>query len=154
MIVFGSNSICRHIFAQTLGAGPAGAPGALLSAPSMSVMDLETVEVARSDRVAWISLNRPEALNAWTYQLGRELTVALDEAAADPEVRAIVLTGAGRAFSSGADLKSGRMLYGFVAAIKALGLRRDFTGAELNRSQRSHHVACRREDHCSRPIRD
>jgi 2-(1,2-epoxy-1,2-dihydrophenyl)acetyl-CoA isomerase len=73
----------------------------------MSVMNLETVEVTRADRVAWISLNRPEALNAWTYQLGRELTVAIDDAAADPDVRVIVLTGAGRAFSSGADLKAG-----------------------------------------------
>ncbi len=73
----------------------------------MSVMNLETVEVARTDRVAWISLNRPEALNAWTHQLGRELTMAIDDAVADPEVRVIVLTGAGRAFSSGADLKAG-----------------------------------------------
>ena len=52
-------------------------------------------------------LNRPEALNAWTRQLGEEMTQALDHVAADPEVRAIVLTGAGRAFSSGADLSAG-----------------------------------------------
>src|SRR5689334_3663229 len=73
----------------------------------MSVTNLDTVDVARSDRVAWISLNRPDALNAWTHQLGRELTAAIDEAAADPAVRVIVVTGAGRAFSSGADLKAG-----------------------------------------------
>src|SRR5436305_1222792 len=73
----------------------------------MSVANLETVEMVRADRVAWISLNRPEALNAWTRQLGRELLAAVDDAAADPEIRVIVLTGAGRAFSSGADLKSG-----------------------------------------------
>ena len=76
----------------------------------MSVLNLETVELTRSDGAAWISLNRPEALNAWTHQLGRELTTAIDEAAADTEVRVIVLTGAGRAFSSGADLKAGRMV--------------------------------------------
>jgi 2-(1,2-epoxy-1,2-dihydrophenyl)acetyl-CoA isomerase len=63
--------------------------------------------MVRADRVAWISFNRPEALNAWTHQLGRELLAAVDDAAADPEIRAIVLTGAGRAFSSGADLKAG-----------------------------------------------
>jgi 2-(1,2-epoxy-1,2-dihydrophenyl)acetyl-CoA isomerase len=76
----------------------------------MSVLNLETVELVRSDRVAWITLNRPDALNAWTQQLGHELIQALDEAAADPEVRAIVLTGAGRAFSSGADLKAGGLV--------------------------------------------
>jgi enoyl-CoA hydratase len=51
-----------------------------------------------------ITLNRPEALNAITPQLENELHLALDEAEADPEVRAIVLTGAGRAFSAGYDM--------------------------------------------------
>ena len=73
----------------------------------MSVLNLETVQLQRSGRIAWITLNRPEALNAWTRQLGEELIRALDEAAGDAEVRAIVITGAGRAFSSGADLKAG-----------------------------------------------
>jgi 2-(1,2-epoxy-1,2-dihydrophenyl)acetyl-CoA isomerase len=59
-----------------------------------------------TDRVAWLTLNRPAALNAWTPQLGRELGAALEHVADDPEVRAIVFTGAGRAFSSGADLKN------------------------------------------------
>lgn len=72
----------------------------------MSTLNLETVQLRRSDRVAWVSMDRPDALNAWTRQLGRELHQAIDEAAADPEVRAIVLTGTGRAFSSGADLKA------------------------------------------------
>jgi 2-(1,2-epoxy-1,2-dihydrophenyl)acetyl-CoA isomerase len=73
----------------------------------MSVLNLETIECRRSDGVAWLVLNRPDALNAWTTQLGRELAQALDDVAADPEVRAVVLTGAGRAFSSGADLREG-----------------------------------------------
>ncbi len=73
----------------------------------MSTLNLETVELERVGRVARIVLNRPDALNAWTKQLGREALAALDEAAGDPEVRAIVITGAGRAFSSGADLKAG-----------------------------------------------
>jgi 2-(1,2-epoxy-1,2-dihydrophenyl)acetyl-CoA isomerase len=76
----------------------------------MSVLNLETVELRHADGVAWIVLNRPDALNAWTRQLGEELILALDDAAADPGVRAIVLTGAGRAFSSGADLKADRGL--------------------------------------------
>jgi 2-(1,2-epoxy-1,2-dihydrophenyl)acetyl-CoA isomerase len=73
----------------------------------MSVLNLETVACHRADGVAWLTLNRPQALNAWTPQLGDELRQALEEAAADHEVRAIVLTGAGRAFSSGADLRAG-----------------------------------------------
>jgi len=76
----------------------------------MSALNLETVQLKRSDGVAWITLDRPDALNAWTRQLGRELIEAIDEAAGDPQVRAIVLTGAGRAFSSGADLKAGGKL--------------------------------------------
>jgi 2-(1,2-epoxy-1,2-dihydrophenyl)acetyl-CoA isomerase len=72
----------------------------------MSPLKLETVQLKRSERVAWIVMNRPQALNAWTRQLGREMIAVLDEVAADPQVRAIVLTGAGRAFSSGADLRA------------------------------------------------
>ena len=53
-----------------------------------------------------ITLNRPEALNAITRPMLKELHQALDEAEADPEIRAIVLTGAGRAFSSGFDQRS------------------------------------------------
>src|SRR6266511_1847795 len=50
-----------------------------------------------------ITLNRPEALNAITRPMLKELHNALDEAEADPQIRAVVLTGAGRAFSSGFD---------------------------------------------------
>jgi 2-(1,2-epoxy-1,2-dihydrophenyl)acetyl-CoA isomerase len=73
-------------------------------------LELETVELKVTDRVAWVTLNRPEALNAWVRQLGEDMLTALTHAAEEPEVRAIVFTGAGRAFSSGADLKSGREL--------------------------------------------
>jgi len=66
----------------------------------------ETVNLAVDpDGVATIELNRPQALNAWTQQFGLELRAALERAGADEAVRAVVLTGAGRAFSSGADLK-------------------------------------------------
>ncbi len=73
----------------------------------MSTLNLDTVQLRRSEGVAWVTMDRPDALNAWTRQLGRELHEAIDQAADDPEVRAIVLTGAGRAFSAGADLKEG-----------------------------------------------
>lgn len=69
--------------------------------------DLQTVELKIADSVAWVVLKRPDALNAWTPQLGEDLLHALERAADDSDVRAIVITGAGRAFSSGADLKTG-----------------------------------------------
>lgn len=54
--------------------------------------------------VLTISLNRPEALNAWTRVMEREVHEAMTEATADDSVRAIVLTGAGRGFCAGADM--------------------------------------------------
>jgi len=54
--------------------------------------------------VAVITLNRPERLNAWTGELGGEYWDHLDTAAGDPDVRAIVVTGAGRGFCAGADM--------------------------------------------------
>ena len=70
-------------------------------------MDLETVGVERRGAELRITLNRPEAMNAWNKQFGEDLRAAIEAAAADDAVRAVVITGAGRAFSSGADLKAG-----------------------------------------------
>jgi 2-(1,2-epoxy-1,2-dihydrophenyl)acetyl-CoA isomerase len=67
--------------------------------------DFETVSLRRDGAAVTIVLDRPQALNAWTRQLGADLLAALRDAAEDDEVRAVRLTGAGRAFSSGADLK-------------------------------------------------
>jgi 2-(1,2-epoxy-1,2-dihydrophenyl)acetyl-CoA isomerase len=54
-----------------------------------------------------ITLNRPDSLNAWTDEFGRDLKQIVTGDAADESVRAVLVTGAGRGFSSGADLKSG-----------------------------------------------
>ncbi|MEW2457270.1 enoyl-CoA hydratase/isomerase family protein [Streptomyces albus] len=54
--------------------------------------------------VAEVTLNRPDKLNAWTAAMRDRLVAALDEAGADPQCRAVVLTGAGRAFCAGQDL--------------------------------------------------
>ena len=67
----------------------------------------ETVNLERRNGVAWIELNRPDALNAWDTQLGNDLNAAVLAVAEDDDARAVVITGAGRAFSSGADLKGG-----------------------------------------------
>jgi 2-(1,2-epoxy-1,2-dihydrophenyl)acetyl-CoA isomerase len=65
----------------------------------------DTVNLYRHGAAAKVELNRPERMNAWDAQLARDLLAALTGAAEDPGVRAVMLTGAGRAFSSGADLK-------------------------------------------------
>ncbi|MDQ3729626.1 MAG: enoyl-CoA hydratase-related protein [Actinomycetota bacterium] len=70
--------------------------------------EFETVNLEREGGVARIELNRPDALNAWNLQLGLDLREALEAVATDDEVRAVLLTGAGRAFSSGADLAESR----------------------------------------------
>jgi 2-(1,2-epoxy-1,2-dihydrophenyl)acetyl-CoA isomerase len=67
--------------------------------------DLETVNVHRDGAAATIELNRPETLNAWNTQLGHDLLAAVTAVAEDDGVRAVVVTGAGRAFSAGADLR-------------------------------------------------
>lgn len=66
---------------------------------------LETVNMHLADGCATVELNRPEVLNAWNAQFGADLLAALKGAAEDDAVRAVIITGAGRAFSSGADLK-------------------------------------------------
>jgi 2-(1,2-epoxy-1,2-dihydrophenyl)acetyl-CoA isomerase len=68
---------------------------------------MSTVSTERRDAELRITLDRPDAMNAWDRALGDELRAAVEGAAADPEVRVVVLTGAGRGFSSGADLKAG-----------------------------------------------
>ncbi len=70
-------------------------------------MSYETVKWDQDGAVGRITLNRPETLNAWTEEFGRELSEVVNERAADPSVRAVLVTGAGRGFSSGADLKAG-----------------------------------------------
>lgn len=65
----------------------------------------QTVNVLRTDAAATIELNRPQALNAWNHQLGIDLLTALRTLDEDEHIRAVTITGVGRAFSSGADLK-------------------------------------------------
>ncbi|QEC49904.1 enoyl-CoA hydratase [Baekduia soli] len=67
--------------------------------------DWETITVHRRGHAATIELNRPASMNAWNRQFGLDLRAAVEEVAADDDVRAVCVTGAGRAFSSGADLR-------------------------------------------------
>jgi enoyl-CoA hydratase/carnithine racemase len=70
-------------------------------------MTFEQIEYSVSDHVLTITLNRPERLNAFTGTMAREIIEAFDAADADDDVRAIVVTGAGRGFCAGADLQGG-----------------------------------------------
>jgi 2-(1,2-epoxy-1,2-dihydrophenyl)acetyl-CoA isomerase len=67
----------------------------------------ENVIWEQSRGVGRLTLNRPDSLNAWTPQFGIELRTIIERDAADESVRAVLITGAGRGFSSGADLKAG-----------------------------------------------
>lgn len=68
-------------------------------------MEFQHIIVEKKDGIAKIVLNRPQVLNAMNLQMLSELVVALEEADRDEDVRVIVLTGAGRAFSAGRDMK-------------------------------------------------
>ncbi|GAA5040552.1 enoyl-CoA hydratase/carnithine racemase [Thermocatellispora tengchongensis] len=73
----------------------------------MSVPELETLLVADREQVRWITLNRPDRLNAISPAMLDELESVLTASADDPSVRVLVITGAGRAFCAGADLSPG-----------------------------------------------
>ncbi len=70
-------------------------------------MDFQQIEYAVADRIATITLNRPERMNAFTERMRDELIAAFDRADADDEVRVVIVTGHGRAFCAGADLAAG-----------------------------------------------
>jgi enoyl-CoA hydratase/carnithine racemase len=94
----------------------------------MSTPEQITTELAGG--VLTITLNRPERLNAWTAQMGQELRAAFDRSDADDEVRAVIVTGAGRGFCAGADLASGGDTFDARKREAVAGARRD-NGGEL-----------------------
>ncbi|HEX3511532.1 MAG TPA: enoyl-CoA hydratase-related protein, partial [Solirubrobacteraceae bacterium] len=69
--------------------------------------DFEQITTELSDNIFTITLNRPDRLNAFTPTMLEELLDAFDRADADDDVRAVIVTGAGRGFCAGADLEAG-----------------------------------------------
>jgi enoyl-CoA hydratase/carnithine racemase len=75
-------------------------------------MTYEDVLYSVEDGIAVVTLNRPDKLNAWRAQMDRDVRAAMKQASADPAVRVIVLTGAGRGFCAGADMNNLQTLAG------------------------------------------
>ena len=67
-------------------------------------MQFNEILYDKKDRIATVTLNRPEKMNAWTPTMGAEMKTAMLDADRDPSVGAIILTGAGRAYCAGADM--------------------------------------------------
>lgn len=70
-------------------------------------MTYEAIAFEVSDRIALVTLNRPERMNAWTDRMGSELSRAMKRCDEDDGIRAVVVTGKGRAFCAGADMSGG-----------------------------------------------
>ncbi len=85
-------------------------------------MDFECICYDKTDAVATITLNRPRVLNAMNHQLWLDLQRALEDGRQDDQVRVMIFTGAGRAFSTGADLKDskGRSIEAYRAYLEEL----------------------------------
>src|SRR6187455_7418 len=88
-------------------------------------MDSQDIRYEVQDRVATVTLHRPEKLNAFTRVMRDELIEAFGRADADDEVRAVIVTGSGRAFCAGADLSGGGSTFDYA--------RRDDAGQEDHR---------------------
>ncbi len=81
------------------------------------MISTEPVLYGVAEGVATITLNRPDRLNAWTREMGEGWSSSLRQAAADPEVRAVVVTGAGKGFCAGADISLLETIGGGAAVV-------------------------------------
>jgi enoyl-CoA hydratase/carnithine racemase len=98
-----------------------------------TVKTYEFILFEQRDRVGLITLNRPDRLNAWTYAMNDEILDAIQDCNDDPGIGAIVVTGAGRGFCAGADVK------GFNNAIQERQSAPD--GLAANDRRREEHLA-------------
>ena len=81
-------------------------------------MNYETISCSLAAHVLTIRLNRPEHLNAFTVRMADELVHAFESASDDDEVRAIVVTGSGRAFCAGMDLAESGNVFGLDESLQ------------------------------------
>lgn len=81
----------------------------------MAAQAFETITLQVEDGVAVLTMNRPEKLNAFNTQMMKDMIAAFDATDADDDVRAVIVTGAGRGFCAGADLSSGAETFDYDA---------------------------------------
>ncbi|MGD9967049.1 MAG: crotonase/enoyl-CoA hydratase family protein [Hyphomonadaceae bacterium] len=81
----------------------------------------ETIRLEIADGVATMTLNRPARMNAFTDQMARDMIAGFDETDANDEVRAVIVTGEGRAFCAGADLGAGGATFDYEKRLSARG---------------------------------
>jgi enoyl-CoA hydratase/carnithine racemase len=91
--------------------------------------DFETITLDIADGVATLTLNRPDRMNAFTDVMVRDMIAAFDITDANDAVRAVIVTGAGRAFCAGADLGAGGATFDYEKRLKARGIDGDFDEA-------------------------
>lgn len=84
-------------------------------------MAFKTIDLSLDGPIATITLNRPRAMNAFTHEMRDDVCAALDETDADDAIRAVIFTGAGRAFCAGADLSLGADTFNAVSQAKEKG---------------------------------
>ena len=89
-------------------------------------MEFEKILFEKDDRVATITLNNPEARNSMTQKMADEFSSAVDSLKKDADVRVLVITGAGKAFCSGADLKAGTFPEGEISPLDKKNSATDF----------------------------
>ncbi|SDW46686.1 Enoyl-CoA hydratase [Albimonas donghaensis] len=84
-------------------------------------MTYTTLRYDVEDAICTVTLDRPDRLNAFTVEMAAEILAVLDRADADPEVRAVIFTGEGRAFCAGMDLSTGGNVFGLDESVDPLG---------------------------------
>jgi enoyl-CoA hydratase/carnithine racemase len=97
------------------------------------VTHFEQLRYEVGGHVATITLNRPDRLNAWTFRMASEIVEAFGRADADDDVRAVIVTGAGRAFCAGMDLEAGAAAFD-PGDLSAGEVRRDEAGVQTLRT--------------------
>ena len=100
-------------------------------------MDFEQILYDKSDGIATITLNRPERMNAFTGQMLAEWALALTDARDDDDVRAVVVTGAGRGFCTGMDVRETQAGQGLWDPQASLAQRRHFLRDTVHRVPRT-----------------
>ncbi|MBV8779073.1 MAG: crotonase/enoyl-CoA hydratase family protein [Alphaproteobacteria bacterium] len=101
-------------------------------------MEYETIGWRVDDGLLWLTLDRPDKMNAFTVQMADELEQAFDRASLDDEIRVIVVTGAGRAFCAGMDLSVGGNVFGLDESLRPTlaDLQERFDEEEIRRGVR------------------